>query len=60
MKSGIRDQAEGAAKEMKGAAKEKIGKATGDPAMKLEGHVDRRLGQAQQKTGQIKRDATRD
>ena len=60
MKSGIRDQVEGAAKELKGTAKQKVGKATGDPAMKMEGTIEKAAGQWQQKTGQIKRDATRD
>lgn len=60
MKSGIRDQVEGAAKEVKGIAKEKTAKTTGNPGKKLEGMVDRAEGRFQQKTGQIKRDVLRD
>jgi len=60
MKSGARDQVEGKAKELKGAAKHEYGKAVGDPAKKAEGSVDKAAGKFQQKTGEIKRDATRD
>ena len=60
MKSGVRDQVEGKAKEAKGAAKEKYGKHAGDPQKKFEGAVDQAEGRFQQKTGQIKRDVTRE
>ncbi|MES2692111.1 MAG: CsbD family protein [Verrucomicrobiota bacterium] len=60
MKSGIRDQVEGTAKVVKGATKEKVGEITGDPQKKIEGAVDRAEGRLQQKTGQIKRDITRE
>jgi uncharacterized protein YjbJ (UPF0337 family) len=60
MKSGIRDQAEGAMKEVKGQAKQKWAKTTGDPAKHVEGAKDRALGKIQQKTGQIKRDTMRE
>ena len=60
MKSGVRDQVEGAAKEAKGAAKQKIAKATGNPQQSVEGAVDRAEGKFQQKTGQIKRDVMRE
>lgn len=60
MKSGMRDQVEGKAKEIKGAAKQELGKMGGDPAKKAEGKIDSAAGKAQQKVGQIKRDATRD
>jgi uncharacterized protein YjbJ (UPF0337 family) len=60
MKSGIRDQVEGTAKDAKGAAKQKMGKAMGDPKQTAEGTADRARGQFQKKTGEIKRDVTRD
>lgn len=60
MKSGARDQVEGKGKELKGAAKEGLGKITGDPAKRAEGSMDKAAGKFQQKTGEIKRDATRD
>jgi uncharacterized protein YjbJ (UPF0337 family) len=60
MKSGIRDQAEGKAKEIKGAAKQEWAKQTGDVGRKAEGALEETTGKFQQKTGQIKRDITRD
>lgn len=60
MKSGVRDQIEGTAKDAKGAAKQKIGKAMGDPQTAAEGTLDRAKGKLQKKTGEIKRDAMRD
>ena len=60
MKSGLRDQVEGAAKMAKGKAKKKIGRATGDPETAARGSVDEAKGRLQKKTGQIKRDVTRD
>jgi len=60
MKSGIRDQVEGSAKDAKGAAKQKIGKAMGDPQKAAEGTLDRAKGHLQKKTGQLKRDVMRD
>jgi uncharacterized protein YjbJ (UPF0337 family) len=60
MKSGIRDQVEGKARETKGAVKQAIGKQAGDPAMKASGQIDEAAGKFQKKTGQIKRDITRE
>lgn len=59
MKSGIRDQAEGAVKEAKGKVKQKWARAAGAPDKHLEGAVDRAAGKLQKKTGQIKRDTMR-
>jgi uncharacterized protein YjbJ (UPF0337 family) len=60
MKSGLRDQAEGAVKEVKGRAKQKWAKAVGAPDKQIEGTVDRLAGKLQRKTGQIKRDKMRE
>ena len=60
MKSGIRDQVEGTVKAAKGAARQKIGKATGNPEQAARGTIDRAKGNLQKKTGQIKRDVMRD
>ncbi len=60
MKSGMRDQVEGTAKEIKGEAKQKIAKVTGEPEQKVDGAIDRAEGRLQQKTGQIKRDVMRE
>lgn len=60
MKSGLRDQVEGTAKVAKGVVKQKVGEVAGDPKMKAQGAVDEATGRFQQKTGQIKRDITRE
>jgi uncharacterized protein YjbJ (UPF0337 family) len=60
MKSGLRDQAEGAVKEAKGRAKQKWAKAVGAPDKQIEGTIDRAAGKLQKKTGQIKRDTMRE
>lgn len=60
MKSGLRDQVEGTAKVAKGVVKQKVGEIAGDPKMKAQGAVDEAAGRFQQKTGQIKRDITRE
>ena len=60
MKSGIRDQVEGTAKETKGKGKQTWARATGDPAKHVEGAKDRLAGKIQKKTGQIKRDTMRE
>jgi uncharacterized protein YjbJ (UPF0337 family) len=60
MKSGVRDQVEGKVKEMKGAAKQKIAKATGNPQQAAEGSIDEARGRLQKKTGEIKRDVMRE
>jgi uncharacterized protein YjbJ (UPF0337 family) len=60
MKSGLRDQVEGTAKEIKGAVKQKIGRETGDIETTAKGKVDEAKGKLQRKTGEIKRDVLRD
>ena len=60
MKSGLRDQAEGTAKEAKGKAKQKLAQVTGDPQKSAEGSVDEARGKFQKKTGEIKRDVLRE
>lgn len=60
MKSGLRDQVEGTAKEIKGKAKQKLAAETGDPQKSVEGKVDEAAGKFQKKTGEIKRDVMRE
>jgi uncharacterized protein YjbJ (UPF0337 family) len=60
MKSGTRDKVEGTAKDIKGAAKQKVAKATDDPGLAVKGSIDRAEGKLQKKTGEIKRDAMRE
>jgi uncharacterized protein YjbJ (UPF0337 family) len=57
-----RDRVEGAAKNMKGKAKEAVGKLTGDAKLKSEGKTDQAAGKLQNAVGGVKdafRDATR-
>ena len=60
MKSGVRDQVEGKAKQIKGTAKQKIARATGNPQQAMEGSIDEARGRLQKKTGEIKRDVMRE
>jgi len=54
-----KDEIKGAAKDMKGSAKESLGKATGDERMEAEGAADRVSGKVQKGVGSLK-DAARD
>jgi uncharacterized protein YjbJ (UPF0337 family) len=57
-----KDRVEGAAKQMKGAVKEAIGKVTGDTKIEAEGQADRAEGKVQNAVGGMKdtvRDAVR-
>ena len=57
-----KDRIEGAANQAKGAAKEAIGKVTGDAKLKAEGAADKAKGKVQNAVGGAKdaiRDATR-
>ena len=47
------------AKEVKGAAKQKIARKTGNPQQAAEGSIDEAKGRLQKKTGEIKRDVMR-
>ncbi len=54
-----KDRVEGAAKQMKGAVKEAIGKVTGDSKIEAEGQADRAEGKVQNAVGGMK-DTVRD
>jgi len=54
-----KDQAKGAAKEVKGGVKEAFGKATDNPKTEAEGKVEKNVGTAQRKVGDAK-EAVRD
>jgi len=54
-----KDRIAGAAKEMKGATKEAIGKVTGDQKLQVEGAADKAEGKFQNTVGGI-RDALRE
>ena len=54
-----KDEAKGAAKDIKGSIKEGVGKATGNDRMAAEGAADRVAGKVQKGVGSLK-DAARD
>ena len=54
-----KDEAKGAAKDIKGSAKEGLGKATGDQRLEAEGAAERVEGKVQKGVGALK-DAARD
>ena len=49
-----KDRIDGAAKQMKGAVKEGVGKAVGDAKLQVDGKADRVEGKAQNMVGAIK------
>ncbi len=51
-----RDQSEGRVKEAKGAIKEFAGKLTGNDSLEVRGKVEKTLGKAQAKFGDVKQD----
>jgi len=55
MKSSTKDQIKGKANELKGAVKEKAGRATNNPEMEGRGRGEKVAGKVQQKIGQVKR-----
>jgi uncharacterized protein YjbJ (UPF0337 family) len=55
VKSGAQDRIEGAAKEIVGKFKVVAAKAVGNPRLEAEGNIERVLGGAQKKVGEIKR-----
>jgi uncharacterized protein YjbJ (UPF0337 family) len=54
-----KDEAKGAAKDLKGSIKEGVGKATGDERLEAEGAGERVAGKVQKGVGALK-DAARD
>lgn len=55
MKSSIRDKAEGAFHELKGTAKEIVGRLKEDPNLEAAGTDEKIAGKVQEKLGQIKK-----
>jgi uncharacterized protein YjbJ (UPF0337 family) len=55
MKDSTKDQAQGKVHEVKGAVKEKIGHATNDPDLELEGQDEKTAGKVQKKVGQVEK-----
>ena len=55
MKSSTRDQVEGALHEMKGKAKQVVGKLSDNPKLQAEGTKEKLEGIVQGKVGQVKK-----
>ncbi len=55
MKSSIRDKAEGAAHEIKGALKQAAGKLCDNTKLQVEGACEKAAGKAQEKVGEFKK-----
>jgi len=55
VKPSTRNQAQGKAREVAGAVKQKAGRALRDPDMETQGAVDRAGGKIQKKVGQIQK-----
>ena len=55
MKDSTKDQVHGKAHEVKGAVKEKIGRAIGNPNLEDEGTGEKIAGKIQKKVGQVEK-----
>ena len=55
MKDSIKDKVEGAAHELKGAVKEKVGHATSDRRLEVKGKAEKIGGKIQKKVGDIEK-----
>jgi uncharacterized protein YjbJ (UPF0337 family) len=55
MADSLKDKVEGTAHEVKGAVKEKVGKATNTPDMEADGAAEKLGGKVQKKVGDVER-----
>lgn len=55
MKPSTKDQVAGKAHELKGAVKEKVGRATNNPNLEVEGQDEKLGGKIQKKAGQVEK-----
>ena len=55
MSDSMRDKAEGAAHELKGKVKEKVGEMTNDPNLEDEGTGEKVAGKIQKKVGDVEK-----
>ena len=55
MKDSTKSEARGKIHEVKGAVKEKVGKATNNPELELEGRDEQTAGTVQKKVGQVEK-----
>jgi uncharacterized protein YjbJ (UPF0337 family) len=51
-----KDQVKGRVEEMKGSIKEATGKVAGDKTLEAKGNIQKNLGKAQEKYGDVKQD----
>jgi uncharacterized protein YjbJ (UPF0337 family) len=55
MKPSTKDKAKGTFHEVKGKVKEKVGRATQNPDLEVEGRVEQGRGKVQKKVGQVEK-----
>jgi uncharacterized protein YjbJ (UPF0337 family) len=55
MKDSTKDKVSGTAHEVKGAVKEKIGRATGNPDLESKGNSEKIAGKVQKKVGDVEK-----
>jgi uncharacterized protein YjbJ (UPF0337 family) len=55
MKDSTKDKLEGAVHDLKGAVKEKLGRATHDPDLETEGTAEKIAGKTQKKVGDVEK-----
>lgn len=55
MKTGTKDEIQGAFHELKGKAKEKVGEITNNPSLTAKGEAEKIAGKIQKKVGQIEK-----
>ena len=55
MKDSTKDKIEGTTHELKGAVKEKLGRATNDPDLEAEGTGEKVAGKIQKKVGDVEK-----
>jgi uncharacterized protein YjbJ (UPF0337 family) len=55
MKPSTKDKAKGTLHEVKGKVKEKVGRATKNPDLEVEGQVEQIRGKVQKKVGQVEK-----
>ena len=56
MKASTKDRIEGKFHQTKGAVKEKVGSATGNPSLEARGRDERSVGKVQNKVGQLEKE----
>ncbi|MDL5502676.1 MAG: CsbD family protein [Candidatus Methanoperedens sp.] len=55
MKSSTKDEVKGKVRKIKGGIKETVGELSDNPRLEAEGKIEKNIGKAQEKVGQIKK-----